>query len=354
MMHFDKCIIENDRVRCTCGGKVFNGVLLTVGSEAVCNHVMTKMNGISTDTRDSSVSEKYSETSDAHNQLTKRQSTENRSTNSVSVNLTPEIAMNSSSIGTNSDTVIQIIQESIFEMAGNDIVATPPNELLFGNREGECYHFFIRNIADRLASIENTISNLIGYVHRLGEDIASIGSQLKPLSESINIIQNHILAQITPASTVQVSSTVGTSIDDSAVSSLSSKEVLVCVNGNMAQTKNDLKSIGSALRQLIMKTYTRAEILDKKHLNEDDYRFKNITDALKNNFALNDVMMDALSQTFKQTRNQLTKDVRYLKVMKPKSATALNEDTVCGQDDQHNEETPEESNNNKNNRKMMD
>ncbi|CAF1104430.1 unnamed protein product [Rotaria magnacalcarata] len=239
-------------------------------------------------------------------------------------------------------------------MAGNDIVATPPNELLFGNREGECYHFFIRNIADRLASIENTISNLIGYVHRLGEDIASIGSQLKPLSESINIIQNHILAQITPASTVQVSSTVGTSIDDSAVSSLSSKEVLVCVNGNMAQTKNDLKSIGSALRQLIMKTYTRAEILDKKHLNEDDYRFKNITDALKNNFALNDVMMDALSQTFKQTRNQLTKDVRYLKVMKPKSATALNEDTVCGQDDQHNEETPEESNNNKNNRKMMD
>ncbi|CAF4285065.1 unnamed protein product [Rotaria magnacalcarata] len=322
MMHFDKCIIENDRVRCTCGGKGFNGVLLTVGSEAVCNHVMTKMNGISTDTRDSSVSEKYSETSDAHNQLTKRQSTENRtkrkkteksksncknfkindtgfyqseiqtSTNSVSVNLTPEIAMNSSSIGTNSDNVIQIIQgfendqplllpdypiESIFEMAGNEIVATPSNELLFGNREGECYHFFIRNIADRLASIENTISNLIGYVHRLGEDIASIGSQLKPLSESINIIQNHILAQITPASTVQVSSTVGTSIDDSAVSSLSSKEVLVCVNGNMAQTKNDLKSIGSALRQLIMKTYTRAEILDKKHLNEDDYRFKNIT-----------------------------------------------------------------------------
>ncbi|CAF4830334.1 unnamed protein product [Rotaria socialis] len=321
MMHFDKCIIENDRVRCTCGGKVFNGVLLTVGSEAVCNHVMTKMNGISTDTRDSSVSEKYSETSDAHNQLTKRQSTENRSTNSVSVNLTPEIAMNSSSI------------ESIFEMAGNDIVATPPNGLLF---------------ADRLASIENTISNLIGYVHRLGEDIASIGSQLKPLSESINIIQNHILAQITPASTVQVSSTVGTSIDDSAVSSLSSKEVLVCVNGNMAQTKNDLKSIGSALRQLIMKTYTRAEILDKKHLNEDDYR------CSKKNFALNDVMMDALSQTFKQTRNQLTKDVRYLKVMKPKSATALNEDTVCGQDDQHNEGTSEESNNNKNNRKMMD
>ncbi|CAM4902425.1 unnamed protein product [Rotaria socialis] len=330
MMHFDKCIIENDRVRCTCGGKVFNGVLLTVGSEAVCNHVMTKMNGISTDTRDSSVSEKYSETSDAHNQLTKRQSTENRSTNSVSVNLTPEIAMNSSSIGTNSDTVIQIIQG--FE---NDQPLLLPD-------------------SDRLASIENTISNLIGYVHRLGEDIASIGSQLKPLSESINIIQNHILAQITPASTVQVSSTVGTSIDDSAVSSLSSKEVLVCVNGNMAQTKNDLKSIGSALRQLIMKTYTRAEILDKKHLNEDDYRFKNITDALKNNFALNDVMMDALSQTFKQTRNQLTKDVRYLKVMKPKSATALNEDTVCGQDDQHNEGTPEESNNNKNNRKMMD
>ncbi|CAF2073784.1 unnamed protein product [Rotaria magnacalcarata] len=218
MMHFDKCIIENDRVRCTCDGKVLNGVLLTVGSEAVCNHVMTKMNGISTDTRDSSVSEKYSETSDAHNQLTKRQSS-----NSVSVNLTPEIAMNSSSIGTNSDNVIQIIQgfendqplllpdypiESIFEMAGNDIVTTPSNELLF--------------------------------------------------------------------------------------------------------------------------------------------------DALKNNFALNDVMMDALSQTFKQTRNQLTKDVRYLKVMKPKSATALNEDTVCGQDDQLNEETPEESNNNKNNRKIMD
>lgn len=45
----------------------------------------------------------------------------------------------------------------------------------------------------------------------------------------------------------------------------------------MVHMRNDLKPIGSALRQLIMKTYTRAEILDKKHLNEDDHRFKNIT-----------------------------------------------------------------------------
>lgn len=38
MMHFDKCIIENDRVKCTCNGKVFNGVLLTVGkSEILCH-----------------------------------------------------------------------------------------------------------------------------------------------------------------------------------------------------------------------------------------------------------------------------------------------------------------------------
>lgn len=55
-----------------------------------------------------------------------------------------------------------------------------------------------------------------------------------------------------------------------------------------------------------------------------------LLDTLKNDFALNDIMMDALSQTFKQTRNQLTKDVRYLKVMKPKSTTALNEDIVFG------------------------
>lgn len=35
------------------------------------------MNDILTDARDSCVSEKYDETSDAHKQLTKRQSTEN-------------------------------------------------------------------------------------------------------------------------------------------------------------------------------------------------------------------------------------------------------------------------------------
>lgn len=93
MVDLDKCIVENDHVRCMCDGKIFNGLLLTVGkfeicfdmiielltykefyfegSEAVCHKAMMKMNSSSTDACDSSVSEKTDEIGDQQNQLIK-------------------------------------------------------------------------------------------------------------------------------------------------------------------------------------------------------------------------------------------------------------------------------------------
>ena len=49
---------------------------------------------------------------------------------------------------------------------------------------------FIFLIADRLANIEDAINNLIVNVNTLGEDVASIAVQLKPLLKNTKIIHN--------------------------------------------------------------------------------------------------------------------------------------------------------------------
>lgn len=48
----------------------------------------------------------------------------------------------------------------------------------------------------------------------------------------------------------------------------------------MMEKTNDLKTLRTTLRQMTMKAYTRSEILAKKHLNENDDRFKRITGNL--------------------------------------------------------------------------
>ncbi|CAF3598487.1 unnamed protein product, partial [Rotaria sp. Silwood2] len=66
-----------------------------------------------------------------------------------------------------------------------------------------------------------------------------------------------------------------------------------------------------------MKIYSREEILLNKHFDTKDDRFKTITDALAQGFSLSEEAMVALRPSLKQTITQLTKDVKYLKVMKP-------------------------------------
>lgn len=79
-----------------------------------------------------------------------------------------------------------------------------------------------------------------------------------------------------------------------------------------------------------------------------------LIDGLKTNFALSDVVMSALCQTFKETRAQLTKDVRYLKVMKPKSLDASSHDVDCEPAEQNNQKRQKISNNNNKSTKIMD
>ncbi len=72
----------------------------------------------------------------------------------------------------------------------------------------------------------------------------------------------------------------------------------------------------------------------------------------ENQLAWHDMEMNALFQTFKETRRQLTKDVRYLKVMKPKSLVASSQSVVYEEDGQNDQEAKERSNNkNKNKNK---
>jgi hypothetical protein len=55
---------------------------------------------------------------------------------------------------------------------------------------------FLFLIADRLANIEDALNNLIMYINTLGEDVASIAVQLKPLSKNIKIIQNVTIDEV--------------------------------------------------------------------------------------------------------------------------------------------------------------
>ncbi|CAF2925138.1 unnamed protein product, partial [Rotaria sp. Silwood2] len=173
--------------------------------------------------------------------------------------------------------------------------------------------------ADRLANIEDAINNLIVYVNTLGEDVASIAVQLKPLLKNIKIIHNvrHIIPK-NVSEVLATSSSLRNSTSQSPSSSSSSKKVLMFKDTNLMQLKHDLTSIRSFLRKMTMAIYARNEILSNKHLDERDERYATIIDALQNGFSLNDGTINALYASLKEARNQLTKDVRYLKVMKPK------------------------------------
>ncbi|CAF4603291.1 unnamed protein product, partial [Didymodactylos carnosus] len=50
--------------------------------------------------------------------------------------------------------------------------------------------------------------------------------------------------------------------------------------------------------------------------------------GLKNGFALSEEAMDALYPSLKEARNQLTRDIRYLKVMKPKLHENIIDDQI--------------------------
>ncbi|CAF3933473.1 unnamed protein product [Rotaria sp. Silwood1] len=78
-----------------------------------------------------------------------------------------------------------------------------------------------------------------------------------------------------------------------------------------------------------MAIYTRSEILAEQHLDGKDDRYMTIIQihflvflllqGLKSGFHLDDDCIAALHASLKETRCQLARDVRYLKVMKPTS-----------------------------------
>ncbi|CAF1421554.1 unnamed protein product [Rotaria sp. Silwood1] len=69
---------------------------------------------------------------------------------------------------------------------------------------------------------------------------------------------------------------------------------------------------------MTMAMYTRSEILAEQHLDGKDDRYMTII-RLKSGFHLDDDCIAALHASLKETRCQLARDVRYLKVMKPTS-----------------------------------
>ncbi|CAF4203565.1 unnamed protein product [Rotaria sp. Silwood2] len=374
----EKCRIQDDNITYTCGEKTFNGELITVGPKSLCNKLMKKMNGYTTDylysflpEEDDDDGEDNDGDEDNENNVLKGD------INPVSIrSSSPNVIRSSNDITNNNDSV-RIIQdngnrgslspynnftkcssrvevngrsqnsfnETSFNASSSIVVPpvsefsqvphiSPPKEksstksstneqtrrkkgpVAFLPSSSPSKHL---SPADRLANIEDAINNLIVYVNTLGEDVASIAVQLKPLLKNIKIIHNvrHIIPK-NVSEVLATSSSLRNSTSQSPSSSSSSKKVLMFKDTNLMQLKHDLTSIRSFLRKMTMAIYARNEILSNKHLDERDERYATIIDALQNGFSLNDGTINALYASLKEARNQLTKDVRYLKVMKPK------------------------------------
>ncbi|CAF4783781.1 unnamed protein product [Rotaria socialis] len=170
--------------------------------------------------------------------------------------------------------------------------------------------------SERLANIEEVLDNLSICVNALGEDVASIILQLKSFSKTLKIIQNHVVPS-NPVSIVSTSPSLRNSTILSPSSTIPSKQIAMFKDTNLMHFKHDLTSIRSFLRKMTMGVYKRCEILSNKHFDDQDDRYVAIENALQNGFVLSDEAMSTLRPSLKEARTQLTKDVRYLKVMKP-------------------------------------
>ncbi|CAF5222007.1 unnamed protein product, partial [Rotaria magnacalcarata] len=93
-------------------------------------------------------------------------------------------------------------------------------------------------------------------------------------------------------------------------STIPSNQIAIFKDTNLMHFKHDLTSIRSFLRKMTMGVYKRGEILSNKHFDDQDDRYVAIE------------TMSTLRPSLKEARTQLTKDVRYLKVMKPKATDA--------------------------------
>ncbi|CAF0925882.1 unnamed protein product [Rotaria sordida] len=286
---------------------------------------MMKMNGYSTGLQYSSLPEEYAEDINDKDQLICELGTRSTVTSFVPNNSSAVADISSSTIITNNENNMQInmdigneksllVQNSptelIFLIQNDDIVPIPSYEVL---------------IVDRLTNMENAINNLIGYVNSLGEDIASIDAQLKSLSKNIKTIQSYI-APNTTTNVPIVSASLQNSSSNASSSTTSAKKMFK--DKNLMELKHDLTSIRSFLRKMIVAVYSRNEILADKHLNDNDDRYITITEGLKDGFGLSEAALNALYGSLRETRHQLTKDVRYMKVMKPKF-TRISTDNVA-------------------------
>ncbi|CAF4292644.1 unnamed protein product [Rotaria magnacalcarata] len=117
-----------------------------------------------------------------------------------------------------------------------------------------------------------------------------------------------------PVNLVSTSPSLRNSTILSPSSTIPSNQIAMFKDTNLMHFKHDLTSIYSFLRKMTMGVYKRGEILSNKNFDDQDDRYEAIES--------NDEAMSTLRPSLKEARTQLTKDVRYLKVMKPKATDA--------------------------------
>ncbi|CAF4491093.1 unnamed protein product [Rotaria sp. Silwood2] len=198
---------------------------------------------------------------------------------------------------------------------------------------------FVSIAADRLSNIECAMNSLISYVNELAEQVSSLSGQLKPMSKTLKVIHNHVVPH-TVTDVIATPSSLRT--PTSSFMTPEAKKVLMFNDQNLMNLKHELTSIRSFLRKMTMKMYSRGEILAEQHLDDKDDRYMTIIQGLKSGFNLNDDGIEALHASLKETRRQLARDVRYLKVMKP---TSVERALTKNIDQNQNESTTEQKEN---------
>ncbi|CAF1220342.1 unnamed protein product [Rotaria magnacalcarata] len=125
-----------------------------------------------------------------------------------------------------------------------------------------------------------------------------------------------------PVNLVSTSPSLRNSTILSPSSTIPSNQIAMFKDTNLMHFKHDLTSIYSFLRKMTMGVYKRGEILSNKNFDDQDDRYEAIESKCFYYLKNSDEAMSTLRPSLKEARTQLTKDVRYLKVMKPKATDA--------------------------------
>ncbi|CAF2130447.1 unnamed protein product [Rotaria magnacalcarata] len=302
----DKCNIQDDDVSYTCGGKVIYGELLTVRPKTLCDKLMKQMNGYSTDDLYSSLPEEKDQDDSDQDDY------EDDYLTIIPVSTYTRLSFFLSLYAVTNPVSTQLPSSNITrqrnEMTNNN-EATPAIETVenFGS----------------LSSHRNTIEFVIST--DLNVQVSNRSNET-----SINLPSNPMVSLVPAAPGIsQIDrSNKNTSTNQKTHRKQAPVPLLSSSSSNNISPSERLANIEDVLDNLSICVITLGEdvasiILQLKSLS----KMIKIIQNMLYKMVLFEVM-STLRLSLKEARTQLTKDVRYRKVMKPKATDADSNENV--------------------------